>query len=381
MEYILDEEQRMIINMVKDFCQQSIAPVVEELNKKEQFPTEILNKMGELGLLGPLVPEQYGGANIPMTTYARMIEEISKVCASVGVTVAVHTSVGTWPIVEFGTDEQKQKYLPKLATGEWIGAFALTEADAGSDAGALKTVAVRDGDDWILNGSKVFITNAAHADVTMVAAKTDTSAGLKGISMFIVPRGTPGLEYGDKEEKLGLHASDTSSLSFTDMRLPADALLGAEGQGFSICMKDLDSSRIGIGAQSVGIAQAAIDCAAKYAKEREQFGRNIGAFQAIQFMLADMATATDAARLLVLRAAERKDLKLPFSRESSMAKLFASDTAMEVTTKAIQILGGNGYTVDYPAERYFRDAKACQIYEGTNQIQRIVIAREELKKA
>ncbi|MED3571207.1 acyl-CoA dehydrogenase [Cytobacillus praedii] len=369
------EEQEMMRKMVRDFAQAEIAPFIEKMEQGE-FPREILRKMGELGLMGIPIPEQYGGSEMDFTSYIIAINELSKVSATVGVILSVHTSVGTNPIVYFGTEEQKQKYVPKLASGEYLGAFCLTEPSAGSDAGGLKSKARKDGDHYIINGSKVFITNGGEADIYIVFASTNPELGSKGISAFIVEKDTPGLVIGKDEHKMGLHGSRTLQLSFEDMRVPAENLLGEEGQGFKIAMANLDVGRIGIAAQALGIAEAALEAATGYAKERVQFGKPIAAQQGIGFKLADMATSVEAAKLLIYRAADLRQRGVKCGKEASMAKLYASRTAVEVTTDAIQVFGGYGYTEDYPVERYFRDAKITEIYEGTSEIQRIVISKQ-----
>ncbi|EMI11328.1 acyl-CoA dehydrogenase [Anoxybacillus salavatliensis] len=373
------EEQQMMRQMVREFAANEIAPFVERMERGE-FPRPILEKMAELGLMGITVPEQYGGAGMDFTSYIIAIHEISKVSATVGVILSVHTSVGTNPILYFGTEEQKQKYVPKLARGEYLGAFCLTEPGSGSDAASLKTTAVRDGDHYVLNGSKVFITNGGEADTYIVFARTNLEEkGSKGVSAFIVEKQTPGLVIGKDEKKMGLHGSRTVQLSFEDMRVPAENLLGQEGDGFKIAMANLDSGRIGIAAQSLGIAEAALEHATSYAKERIQFGKPIAEQQGIAFKLADMATNVEAAKLLVYHAAFLRSNGMPCGKEASMAKLFASKTAMENAIEAVQIFGGNGYTEDYPVERLFRDAKVCEIYEGTSEIQRLVISKHLLK--
>jgi alkylation response protein AidB-like acyl-CoA dehydrogenase len=370
------EEQEMMRKMVKEFAESEIAPFVERMEQGE-FPREILKKMAELGLMGITIPEEYGGAGMDFTSYIIAIHEISKVSATVGVILSVHTSVGTNPILYFGTEEQKKKYIPKLASGEYLGAFCLTEPSAGSDAKSLKTKAVRQGDYYILNGSKVFITNGGEADTYIVFARTNPEEeGSRGISAFIVEKDTPGFIIGKDEKKMGLHGSRTVQISFEDAKVPAENLLGEEGQGFKIAMANLDVGRIGIAAQSLGIAEAALEHATAYAKERIQFGKPIAEQQGIAFKLADMATAVEAAKLLVYRAAFLRANGLPCSKEASMAKLFASRAAMENAIEAVQIFGGNGYTEDYPVERLFRDAKICEIYEGTSEIQRIVISKQ-----
>jgi acyl-CoA dehydrogenase len=369
------EEQEMMRKMVQEFAQTEIAPFVERMEQGE-FPRPILNKMAELGLMGITVPEEYGGAGMDFISYIIAIHEISKVSATVGVILSVHTSVGTNPILYFGTEEQKKKYVPKLASGEYLGAFCLTEPGAGSDAKSLKTKAVRQGDYYILNGSKIFITNGGEADTYIVFARTDPNEkGSRGISAFIVEKDTPGFIIGKDEKKMGLHGSRTVQITLEDAKVPAENLLGEEGQGFKIAMANLDVGRIGIAAQSLGIAEAALEHATAYAKERIQFGKPIAEQQGVAFKLADMATAVEAAKLLVYRAAFLRAQGLPCGKEASMAKLFASRTAMENAIEAVQIFGGNGYTKDYPVERLFRDAKICEIYEGTSEIQRLVISK------
>lgn len=368
------EEQEMMRKMVRDFAQSEIAPFIEKMEQGE-FPRDILKKMGGLGLMGIPVPEKYGGAEMDFTSYIIAINELSKVSATVGVILSVHTSVGTNPILYFGTEEQKQKYVPKLAAGEYLGAFCLTEAGAGSDAGSLKTKAVRNGDEYILNGSKVFITNGGEADVYIVFASTSPELGTKGVSAFIVGKGTSGLVIGKDEEKMGLHGSRTVQLNFEDMRVSAENLLGAEGEGFKIAMANLDAGRIGIAAQALGIAEAALEAAVAYSKERSQFGKPISHQQGIGFKLADMATNVEASRLLVYQAAMMRQNGERCGMQASMAKLFASKTAVETSIEAVQVFGGYGYTEDYPVERYFRDSKITEIYEGTSEIQRIVISK------
>jgi acyl-CoA dehydrogenase len=369
------EEQEMMRKMVRDFAQSEIAPFVEKMEEGE-FPTGILKKMGELGLMGIPVPEEYGGSEMDFISYIIAIHEISRVSATVGVILSVHTSVGTNPILYFGTEEQKQKYVPKLAAGEYLGAFCLTEPSAGSDAASLKTRAVKKDDHYVLNGSKVFITNGGEADVYIVFASTNPDAGPKGVSAFIVDKDTPGFIVGKDEHKMGLYGSRTVQLTFEDMKVPAENLLGQEGEGFKIAMSNLDSGRIGIAAQALGIAEAALEAATDYAKERVQFGKPIAAQQGVGFKLADMATSVEAAKLLIYRAAQLRSEGQKCGLEASMAKLFTSRTAVEVTTEAIQVFGGYGYTKDYPVERYFRDAKVTEIYEGTSEIQKIVISKQ-----
>ncbi|MEK4384714.1 acyl-CoA dehydrogenase [Solibacillus sp. FSL W7-1464] len=368
------DEQLMMRNMVRDFAKTEIEPFIEQ-TEAGQFPRNLLTKMGELGLMGITAPAEYGGAEMDFTSYIIAIHELSKVSAVMGVILSVHTSVGTNPILYFGNEDQKKKYVPKLASGESIGAFCLTEPGAGSDAGSLKTKAVRDGDHYVLDGAKVFITNGGEADVYIVFASTNPEAGSRGISAFIVEKNTPGLIIGKDERKMGLHGSRTVQLTFENMRVPAENLLGQEGDGFKIAMANLDVGRIGIAAQSLGIAEAALEAATAYAKERIQFGKPIAKQQGVGFKLADMATAVEASKLLVYRAANMRSEGLSCGKEASMAKLFASQTAMDTAIEAVQIFGGYGYTEDYPVERYFRDAKVTQIYEGTSEIQRIVISK------
>lgn len=379
MELRFTEEQEMMRKMVRDFAQEQIAPKIEEMEETDQFPAEIVKQMGELGLLGIPIPEEYGGSGMDFTSYIIAINELSKVSATVGVILSVHTSVGTNPIFYFGNEQQKQKYVPKLASGEFLGAFAITEPGAGSDAASIRTTAVKNGDHYILNGSKIFITNAGAADTYIVSAKTDSTAGVKGISAFIVDKDTPGFSVGKKEKKMGLHGSNTCEVIFEDAKVPVENLLGEEGDGFKILMANLDVGRIGIAAQSLGIAEAALESALNYAKERKQFGKPIAAQQGLAFKLADMATKVEASRLLVYRAAALRQQGLPCGKEASMAKLFASSTAMKVATEAVQVFGGYGYTKEYPVERFFRDAKICEIYEGTSEIQRIVISKHLLR--
>ena len=378
MDLRFTDEQQMMCNMVKHFAEAEIAPFIERMEQGE-FPRPILEKMGELGLMGITIPEAYGGAGMDFTSYIIAINELSRVSATVGVILSVHTSVGTNPILYFGNDTQKEKYLPKLANGEYLAAFGLTEPSSGSDASSLKTRANKQDDNYILNGSKMFITNGGEADVYIVFAKTNSELGTKGISAFIVEKGTEGLIIGKDERKMGMHGSRTVELSFENMRVPAENLLSAEGEGFKIAMANLDVGRIGIAAQSLGIAEAALQAATNYAKERVQFGKPITAQQGIGFKLADMATKVEAARLLLYQAASLRTQGLPCSKEASMAKLFASKTAMRVAIDAVQVFGGYGYTEDYPVERYFRDAKVTEIYEGTSEIQRIVISKQLLK--
>ncbi|NQF13391.1 acyl-CoA dehydrogenase [Brevibacillus sp. HB1.3] len=378
MDFRLNEEQEMMRRMVRDFAQKEIAPFVPVMEETDQFPRQILKKMGEMGLMGIPIAEEWGGAGADFISYILAIHEISKVSATVGVILSVHTSVGTNPILYFGTEEQKRKYVTKLASGEYLGAFALTEPHAGSDASSIRTTAVKKGDEYILNGNKVFITNGGEADTYIAFAVTDSTKGPKGISAFIVDKDTPGFTVGKKEKKMGLHGSYTTELVFDNARVPVANLLGQEGEGFCIAMANLDSGRIGIAAQALGICEAAVQYATEYAQERKQFGQSIAKQQAIAFKLADMATKAEVARLLVYRAAWLRSQGIACGMEASMAKRFTTDSAMELATEAVQIFGGYGYTREYPVERLFRDAKVTQIYEGTNEIQRIVIAKHLL---
>lgn len=377
MKLTFTEEQEMLRKMVRDFAQSEIVPFIEKM-EQGQFPSEVLHKMGELGLMGIPVPEKYGGAGMDFISYILAIHELSRVSATIGVILSVHTSVCTNPILYFGTDAQKQKYVPKLASGEYLGAFCLTESSSGSDASALKTKAVKDGNEYIINGSKMFITNGGEADVYIVFASTNPGLRSKGITAFIVEKNTPGFIVGKDERKMGLHGSRTVQLSFENMRVPAENMLGSEGEGFKIAMANLDVGRIGIAAQAMGIAEAALDAAVIYARDRQQFGKPIAAQQGVAFKLADMATNVEAAKLLLYRAAHLRQQGQKCSFEASTAKLFASRTAVETATEAIQVFGGYGYTEDYPVERYFRDAKITEIYEGTSEIQRIVISKSLL---
>jgi butyryl-CoA dehydrogenase len=375
----LNENHKMIRQMARDFARSRLAPIAQEIDRTGAFPEATVKEMGALGFLGLAVPEAYGGVGADMTSYALVVEEIAKVCGSHGLTVAAHNSLGCWPIANLGTEKQKQEYLPQAATGEYLLSFGLTEAEAGSDAGGTRTTAVRDGDEWVLNGTKMWITNSHYAGALIITAKTDLEAeGSRGISAFIVPVDTPGFTVEKKENKLGMRASDTAPLTLEDVRIPADALLGEENEGFKYFMMTLDGGRISIAALALGLAVGAYDVARKYSKEREQFGRPICSFQAIEFMIADMAVQIEASRLLTYEACRLKDAGEPFGQTAAMAKLHASETAMFVTDRAIQILGGYGYTTEYPVERMYRDAKLCTIGEGTSEIQRMVIGRHEL---
>ncbi|WHY14046.1 acyl-CoA dehydrogenase [Peribacillus frigoritolerans] len=376
MDFKFTEEHEMMRKMVSAFAENEITPHIEAM-ETGVFPKTILQKMGELGLMGIPISEEYGGAGMDFMSYIIAINEISKVSPTLGVILSVHTSVGTNPIVYFGTEEQKRKYVPKLAAGKNLGAFCLTEQSSGSDAASLKSkaVAVKEGGQYRINGSKVFITNGGEADVFIVFASTDPQKGSKGISAFVVEKGTPGLIIGKDERKMGLHGSSTVQVTFEDMKVPTANLLGKEGEGFKIAMANLDAGRIGIAAQALGIAEGAMEHAVQYAKSREQFGRPIAEQQGIGFKLAEMATSIEASRLLVYRAAYLRSQGLNCGKEAAMAKLFASRTAVEVAIEAVQVFGGYGYTTDYPVERYFRDAKVTEIYEGTSEIQRMVISK------
>lgn len=379
MNFQLSKEHEMARQLFRSFAVNEVEPLAQEIDEQERFPLETVEKMQKYGFMGIPFPKQYGGQGCDYLTYAMAVEELSKVCATTGVIVSAHTSLCGSPLLEFGTEEQKQKYLTKIASGEWIGAFGLTEPGAGTDAAGQQTKAVLDGDNYILNGSKIFITNASYADVYIVMAMTDKSQGTKGISAFIVESTFPGFSIGKKELKMGIRGSATCELIFEDCVVPKENLLGKIGQGFKIAMKTLDGGRIGIAAQALGIAQGAIDETVKYVKERKQFGRSISQFQNTQFQLAEMQTKVDAARLLVYRAACSKDAGAAYGVDAAMAKLFAAETAMEVTTKAVQLHGGYGYTRDYPVERMMRDAKITEIYEGTSEVQRMVISANMLK--
>jgi butyryl-CoA dehydrogenase len=374
MKLELNEQQKMIRNMVREFAEKEIAPVAADHDKTGEYPTQILEKMAKLGLLGIIIPQQYGGAGLDTISYVTVIEEISRKCASTGVITSVHNSLVAWPIIKYGTEEQKTKYLPILAKGEKIGAFAGTEPNAGSDLGAMKTQAVLKGNHYVINGDKTFITSGPKAGIIIVFAVTDKNAGTKGISAFIVESSYKGFKVGSIFEKLGINASQTSELVFENMEVPKENLLGKEGDGFKIALSTLDGGRIGIASQAVGIAQAALDESITYAKQREQFGKPLAKFQAIQWMIADIATRIEAARYLVYHAAYVKDKGERFSKEAAMAKLFASETAMDTVIKAVQIHGGYGYTKEYTVERLFRDAKITEIYEGTSEVQRMVIS-------
>ena len=379
MDFSLAKEEELFLQMIRAFAENEVKPLAAEVDEEERFPVETVEKMAGLGIMGIPFPIEYGGAGGNNVLYSMAVEELSRVCATTGVIVSAHTSLCAAPIFEFGTEDQKRKYLPKLCSGEWLGAFGLTEPNAGTDASAQQTIAVLDGEHYVLNGSKIFITNAAYAHLYIVMAMTDKAQGTRGISAFIVERDAPGFSVGKKEKKLGIRGSATCELIFENCRVPKENLLGKLGGGFGIAMKTLDGGRVGIASQALGIAQGAMDETVKYVKERKQFGKAIGQFQNTQFQLADLDTKVEAARLLVRIAAWRKDKKLPYSTDAARAKLFAAETAMEVTTKAVQFHGGYGYTREYPVERMMRDAKITEIYEGTSEVQRMVIAANLLK--
>ena len=379
MNFDLTKTDELFLLMIREFAEKEVKPLAAEVDETERFPMETVRKMAKLGLMGIPVPVEYGGAGGDNILYTMAVEELSRVCATTGVIVSAHTSLCCAPILEHGTQEQKMKYLPKLASGEWIGAFGLTEPNAGTDASAQQTMAVKEGDHYVLNGTKIFITNASYADVFIIMAMTDKSKGTRGISAFIVEKDFPGFSIGKKEKKLGIRGSATCELIMENCIVPAENLLGQEGKGFSIAMKTLDGGRIGIASQALGIAQGAMDETVKYVMERKQFGKPIGKFQNTQFQLADLETKIEASRLLVRKAAFKKDRKQPYSADAAMAKLFAAETAMEMTTKAVQFHGGYGYTREYPVERMMRDAKITEIYEGTSEVQRMVIAAQLLK--
>ena len=379
MNFSFSKEQLLLRQMLREFSLNEVEPIAAEIDEEERFPVETVEKMKKIGMMGIPFAKQYGGAGGNYLEYAMAVEELSRVCGTTGVILSAHTSLGGGPINEFGTEEQKQKYLVPLANGTHIGAFGLTEPNAGTDAAGQQTTAVLDGDEYIINGSKIFITNAIYADTYIVMAMTDKSQGTRGISAFIIEKGMPGFTFGPKEKKLGIRGSATCELVFENVRIPKENLLGKEGFGFRIAMKTLDGGRIGIGAQALGIAQGAMDETVKYVKERKQFGKSISQFQNTQFQMADMQAKIDASRMLVYRAADAKDRGLPYSVEAATAKLYASETAMEVTTKCLQLFGGYGYTREYPIERMMRDAKITEIYEGTSEVQRMVIAANLLK--
>ncbi|MBP5411992.1 MAG: acyl-CoA dehydrogenase [Bacteroidales bacterium] len=379
MDFSLNKQEQLFLQMVREFAANEVKPLAADIDEQERFPMETVEKMKKIGFFGIPVPKQYGGQGGTNQIYTMAVEELSRACATTGVIVSAHTSLCVAPILENGTEEQKMKYLPKLASGEWLGAFGLTEPNAGTDAAMQQTTAVLDGDEWVLNGNKIFITNAGYAHVYVIFAMTDKSLGTKGISAFIVEKDTPGFTFGKKEKKMGIRGSATCELIFENCRIPKGNLLGKEGKGFPIAMKTLDGGRIGIASQALGIAQGAMDETIRYTKERKQFGKTIAAFQNTQFQMAELETKVQAARLLVRSAAYKKDNGIPYSADAAMAKLFAAQTAMEVTTKAVQFHGGYGYTREYPVERMMRDAKITEIYEGTSEVQRMVIAGKLFK--
>jgi alkylation response protein AidB-like acyl-CoA dehydrogenase len=379
LNFQLNEEQQQLKKSVREFAEREIAPNVMKWDEESHFPMETVKEMGKLGLMGSIFPTEYGGAGMGYVEYVTIIDELSRVDGSIGIIVAAHTSLCSNHIWIAGNEEQKRKYIPKLATGEFIGCWGLTEPGSGSDAGGARTSAVRKGNEWVLNGTKTFITNGHYADVAVVIAVTDKTKGTKGLSAFLVDKGTKGFRAGKKENKLGLRASDTSELIFEDCVLPASAMCGQEGQGFVDAMKVLDGGRISIAALGLGMAQGAYESALKYSKSRKQFGQAISEFQGIQWKLADMATEIDAARLLTMRAASMKDAGLKTTQESAMAKLYSSEVAVRCANESVQIHGGYGFIKDYPAEKFYRDVKLCTIGEGTSEIQRLVIARNLLK--
>jgi len=379
MNFELSKKQALSLKLFKEFSLNEVKPLAQEVDELERFPVETVEKMAKIGMLGIPVPENYGGSGGDNLTYIMAVEELSKHCATTGVIVSAHTSLACAPLLAFGTEAQKEKYLLPLASGDKLGAFGLTEPNAGSDAAMQQTIAVREGDFYRINGSKIFITNGGFADTFIIFAMTDKQKGTRGISAFIVEKGMEGFSIGKTEHKLGIKGSSTTELIFTDLMLPAENLLGQEGKGFGIAMKTLDGGRIGIAAQALGIAQGALDEAIKYIKERKQFGRPLSAFQNSQFQIAELQTKIDAARLLTYRAAVLKDEGKSYSTEAAMAKLYASDISMESTRISLQLLGGYGYTREYPLERMFRDAKITEIYEGTSEVQKMVIAGSLLK--
>lgn len=379
MDFSLTREQKLAKEMLEKFVENEVKPIASEIDVTERFPVETLHKMAKLGMMGLPYEKELGGAGGDYITYIMAVEELAKACATTSVILSAHVSLCCWPIYAYGTDEQKNKYLPKLLKGEYLGAFALTEPNAGTDAASQQTTAKLEGDYYVLNGSKVFITNGGYADIFIVFAMTDKSKGTKGISAFIVEKGFEGFSIGKIEEKMGIRASSTAELIFKDCKVPKENLLGKEGMGFKIAMSTLDGGRIGIAAQALGIAEGALNEAIKYMKERKQFGKPIATFQGLQFYIAEMATKVEAAKQLVYKAAWKKQAGESYGMDAAMAKLFASETAMYVTTKAVQIFGGYGFTKDYPVERMMRDAKITEIYEGTSEVQKMVISANILK--
>ena len=380
MNFQLTKEQEFVRKMVREFATNEVEPLAADIDQEHRFPVETVEKMAKYGLLGVPFPTEYEGAGGDHISYAITVEELSRVCASTGVICSAHTSLCCWPIFNWGNEEQKKKYLPDLLSGRKLGAFGLTEPGAGTDAAGQQTRAVLDGDEWVLNGSKVFITNGGYADTFVVMAMTDKSKGTRGISAFIVEKGDEGFSIGKTEDKMGICASSTTELIFVNCRIPKDRLLGEIGQGFKVAMSTLDGGRIGIASQALGIAQGAFDVTVEYMKSRKQFGKKLSQMEALQFEVADLATRIEAARLLIYQAADMKDKHMNYGPKSAMAKLFAAETAMHVTTKCVQLHGGYGYTKDYPVERMMRDAKITEIYEGTSEVQKIVIAASILGK-
>ena len=380
MNFQLTKEQEFVRKMVREFAVTEVEPLAAEIDQEHRFPVETVEKMAKYGLLGIPFPTELGGAGGDHISYAITVEELSRVCASTGVICSAHTSLCCWPIYKWGTQEQKEKYLPDLLSGKKLGAFGLTEPGAGTDAAGQQTKAVLDGDEWVLDGAKVFITNGGYAETFVVMAMTDKSQGTRGISAFIVEKGDPGFSIGKTEDKLGICASSTTELIFQNCRIPKDRLLGGIGKGFKVAMSTLDGGRIGIASQALGIAQGALDVTVDYMKARKQFGKKLTQFQGLQWEVADMKTRIEAARLLIYKAADMKDKGMEYSAEAAMAKLFAAETAMHVTTKCVQLHGGYGYTKDYPVERMMRDAKITEIYEGTSEVQKMVIAASVLGK-
>ena len=378
-DFALTENQQMVAQMVRDFAEKHIRPHVMEWDEAQHFPIELFKQLGDLGLMGVLVPEEYGGSGFGYLEYVIVISEIAKVCGSIGLSVAAHNSLCTGHILAFANEEQKQRWLPKLATCEWLGAWGLTESNTGSDALGMNTTAVADGDHYIVNGSKNFITHGKSGDVAVVMVRTGDKGESKGISTLVIEKGTPGFTHGKKENKLGMRASETTELIFDNCRVPKENMLGSEGEGFKQAMKVLDGGRISIAALSLGIAKGAYEAALAYSKDRKQFGQPISSFQGIAFKLADMATEIEAAELLIMQAAATKNAHEPVTKYAAMAKYYASEVAVRVATEAVQIFGGYGYTKDYPVEKYYRDAKLCTIGEGTSEIQKIVIGREVLR--
>ena len=380
MNFSLTKEQEFVRKMVSDFAETEVEPLAAEIDVEHRFPVETVEKMAQYGLLGVPFPTEYGGAGGDHISYAITVEELSRKCASTGVICSAHTSLCCWPIFNWGSEEQRKKYLPDLLSGKKLGAFGLTEPNAGTDASGQQTRAEDCGDHWLLNGAKVFITNGGYAEVFVVMAMTDKSKGNHGISAFIVEKGDEGFSIGKTEDKMGICASSTTELIFQNCKIPKDRLLGSIGDGFKVAMSTLDGGRIGIASQALGIAQGALDVTVEYMKARKQFGKSLSKFQALQFMVAELATEIEAARLLVYRAADMKDKHLPYGPAAAMAKYFAAETAMHVTTKCVQLHGGYGYTKDYPVERMMRDAKITEIYEGTTEVQKMVIAASVLGK-